>query len=59
MRPDEIKVGDLVAFNKLKDATWFDVLKIDGFILTIREHDTNFATQQFDRSLVKKIRRSL
>lgn len=55
----EIKVGYQVAFNNLKNAVWFDVMAIDGFHLTIREHGTNFANQFSDKSLVKQIRQNL
>lgn len=51
----KIYVGCLVAFNLLEDATWFEVMAIDGFTLTIREYGTNFAEQKIDKSLIKKI----
>lgn len=51
----KIKVGDIVAFNKLPDATWFDVIKINGFQMVVREHDTDYATQISDTSLVRKV----
>ena len=51
-----IKVGDVVAFNTLPDAVWFDVLKVDGFRLTVREHGTDYRTQQIDKSTVKQIK---
>jgi hypothetical protein len=53
----KIKVGDIVAFNNLPDAVWFDVLEIDGPRIVIREHGTDFAKQIMDRSLVKQIRK--
>jgi hypothetical protein len=53
----KITVGSQVAFNKLADATWFDVLEIEGFTLTIREHGTKFAVQHMDISLVKKVKK--
>lgn len=52
----EIKIGSLVAFNKLPDAVWFDVLEINGLLLVIREHGTNYATQTMDKSLVVQVR---
>lgn len=52
----EIKVGSQVAFNTLPDAVWFDVLEINGFLLVIREHATNYATQTMDKSLVKQVK---
>lgn len=52
----KIEVGSVVAFNNLDDATWFKVEAIDGFILTVREVDTDYATQQIDSSVVKRIR---
>lgn len=49
------KIGDIVAFNTLADAVWFDVLAIDRFVLTIREHNKpNYASQWADRSMVKQ-----
>ncbi len=53
-----VKIGDVVAFNKLKTATWFDVIDIKGFMLTIREHgNTDHAEQHIDCSLVKRIKK--
>lgn len=51
-----IKVGSVVAFNMLEDATWFDVIAIDGFNMTVREHGTDYAPQSSDTSLVKRVR---
>ena len=51
-----IKVGDIVAFNTLDDAVWFDVLKIKGHLLIIREHGTDYATQRMDDCFVKQVR---
>jgi hypothetical protein len=50
------KVGDVVAFNELPDATWFDVLEINGFVMTIREHGTTYVEQRMDKAFVKQIR---
>jgi hypothetical protein len=53
-----VDVGDLVAFNMLEDAVWFEVLGIDGFNMTIREHDghgTPYREQVMDISLVKRV----
>lgn len=52
-----VEVGSVVAFNTLEDAAWFDVLEIDGFTLTLREHGTNYAKQYMDKSLVKQVRK--
>lgn len=52
----KVKVGSEVAFNKLDDATWFKVEAIDGFILTVREVGTDYATQQIDVSAVARVR---
>ncbi len=46
--------GDLVAFNRLPDATWFEVLTIDGYSMTVREAGTDDAAQRSDTSLVKQ-----
>lgn len=56
MTNKQIKAGSVVAFNKLDDAVWFDVLDIDGCIMTVREHGTDYAPQQTDTSLVKQVR---
>jgi hypothetical protein len=49
-----LKPGDLVAFNRLSDATWFEVLTIDGYAMTVREAGTDDAAQRSDTSLVKQ-----
>jgi hypothetical protein len=57
MKKLEPKVGDVVAFNMLPDAAWFDVLAINGFIMTVREHGTDYAEQRIDKGGVKQIRK--
>jgi hypothetical protein len=50
-----LKVGGRVAFNLLDDATWFDIIEIDGFQLTLRETGMpNGKLQYIDKSLVKQ-----
>ena len=49
-----IKPGDKVAFNRLPDAVWFEVLTIDGHAMTVREAGTDDAAQRSDTSLVKQ-----
>ena len=56
MNEKNIKVGSVVAFNTLPDATWFDVVEVEGFTLTVREHGTDYAKQWIDRSLVKQVK---
>lgn len=53
-----LKVGCLVAFNELDNATWFEVLEINGYRMAIREyHETlKFSTQVFDKSFVKQVK---
>ena len=54
-----VEAGDLVAFNMLEDAVWFEVLDIDGFNMTIREYDdhgTPYREQVMDISLVKRVK---
>jgi hypothetical protein len=51
-----LKVGSVVAFNKLPDAVWFDVISIDGFAIIVREHGTSFAHQRSDKSLIAQIK---
>ena len=55
-KKQEIKVGSQVAFNKLDDAVWFDVLEIDGMLIVIREHGTEYAKQVMDKSLVVQVK---
>lgn len=55
----KINIGDVVAFNTLKDAVWFDVVDIKGFALIVREAGTANATQVIDRSYVKQSRRNM
>jgi hypothetical protein len=52
-----IKVGSVVAFNMLPDATWFDVLERDGFRLVLREHGTDYAKQYVDVSMVARVKK--
>lgn len=56
MAKGNIFVGSKVAFNKLDDAVWFEVENINGFILTVREDGTDYASQQIDVSAVKQIK---
>ena len=51
-----IQIGDAVAFNKLPDAVWFDVVTVDGYLLTVREAGADYAAQRIDSSLVKQHR---
>ena len=52
-----VVVGSVVAFNMLPDTCWFDVLEINGFIMTIREHGkSNYAEQYMDISFVKQVK---
>lgn len=50
----KIEKGDLVAFNKLDDAVWFEVLGIQGCTILVREAHTDYASQYSDTSLVRK-----
>jgi len=52
----EIEVGAQVAFNNLDDAVWFDVLEVNGYVLTIREHGSDYAKQFMDKGLVKQVK---
>jgi hypothetical protein len=51
-----ITIGSQVAFNRLADAVWFDVIDIKGFNLVLREHGTDYAKQVMDKSLVKQVK---
>lgn len=50
------KVGSWVAFNNLKDPTWFEITQIDGFHLMVREAPGH-AEQRSDTSLIKQVRK--
>lgn len=52
-----IEIGNKVAFNTLPDATWFDVVAVNGFTLTVRETGTDYAVQVIDRCAVKAVTR--
>lgn len=52
----KIVPGSIVAFNTLPDPVWFDVLSIDGFSIIVREHNTTYAPQTSDKSLVKQVK---
>lgn len=57
---DNVTVGCEVAFNKLDDATWFEVVAIDSRrqLITVREAGTDYAPQHSDMSLVKQARKA-
>jgi hypothetical protein len=57
MKKIEIKVGSKVAFNKLDDAVWFEVLRIDDSRLTIREEDTNYSKQYIHKCYVAQVKK--
>lgn len=56
MNKFDIKEGSIVAFNNLSDAVWYNVLKVDGFVLTIREQDTDYQEQYIDKCFVKQVK---
>lgn len=42
----KIEIGDLVAFNKLEDAVWFEVVNINEnhpFRIAVKEANTEYA----------------
>ncbi len=53
----KIVVGSQVAFNKLADAVWFDVLEIKGPLLIVREQGTNYASQTIDKCFVQQVKK--
>lgn len=58
-----IKVGSIIAFNKLPDAVWFEVVIIDGFRIIVRQEGLTpagkpWSEQTSDKSLVKQIKRA-
>lgn len=54
MKPCDVKVGALVAFNDLPDATVFEVTKRDGFAIMVRENGTKYTEHRSDVSLCRK-----
>ncbi len=62
MRDNEVAAGDVVAFNTLPDAVWFDVMRRDGFTIHVRQHGLTptgkqWSEQTSDVSLVKQWKR--
>jgi len=51
----QVKVGDVVVMNGLKDATKWEVLEIKEFLAKIRECGTNYKSQIIDISMIHKI----
>lgn len=51
----KIEKGDLVAFNTLPDAVWFEVTVIKGHLMTIREAGTDYTKQTMDTPMVRHI----
>ena len=51
-RIDNISVGDVITVRSSQDAVRWEVVAINGLDLTIREHGTNYATQQFPKDCV-------
>lgn len=54
---NNVKPGDVVAFNNLNDCTWFDVLTVSGFAMTVREHGTDYKEKNADTSMIRQIKR--
>lgn len=52
----KIEVGSVVAFSEAAQPTWFDVVAIEGFHLTVREHGhPEYKQQSQDVSSVKQV----
>lgn len=51
-----VKKGSVVAFSTLPSATWYVVVKRDGFEIAVREEGTNNPVAYSDVSLVKQVR---
>lgn len=52
----DVKEGSKVAFSTLPSATWYEVVKRDGFEITVRQEGTNNPVAYSDVSLVKQVR---
>lgn len=57
MKTSAFEVGDEIAFNMLPDATWFEIVTLCKFDLTVREVGKNYKIQYFDRCMVKQVRK--
>lgn len=51
-RLSSIKAGDVITLRSSQDARRWDVLAIDGMVLTISEHGTNYGHQLFPKDCV-------
>jgi hypothetical protein len=54
MKNRKPKVGDVVAFNDFSDPVWWEILEIKGFVMTIKEQNTNYAPQKIDTCYIKQ-----
>ena len=54
MRDKQVNVGDIVVLNNLADATPFEVLAVDGFVVTVREAGTEYKPQFIDKEMIYK-----
>jgi len=56
-KKEKIVVGSIVAFNKLLDTVWFDVISVNqSNMLTVQEHNTNHAEQYIDKGSVVQVK---
>lgn len=50
-----VKAGAVVALNMLEDAVWFDVLEVNGHLLTVRQQGSS-VKQTIDVCMVKQVK---
>lgn len=54
---EEVRPGSVIAVSKCSDATFYDVVRVEGErTLIIRDAGTNYVEQTIDRSLVAQIK---
>lgn len=61
MTEQKIKKGSVVAFSEDSNPAWFDVLKVDGKAITVRQtgiapHGGEYAEDVTDVSLVRQVK---
>jgi len=54
MKIKDIKVGDLIKVSEMPNATIYEVENVEGFILQIKEYNTDYRSQFIDVSLVTR-----
>lgn len=61
MTEQKVKKGAVVAFSENSNPAWFDVLKVDGSAITVRQqgeapHGEQYAEDVSDVSLIRQVK---